>query len=88
MAYKQLSFEEDSVNRIKSHLNTLNRYLQTSMALHNRPLQSVFSLAAARGDMVHAIVEANPDSAEVARWGAKFDDFVKQHGLDEPRVGD
>lgn len=79
--YVQLSFEEVSLNRIRSIFKTLDNYRRTSMLLHNRHTPSVRAYALQRGDEVAAIAANFPENAEIQRWARKFKEYMEQHNL-------
>lgn len=88
MPVKQLSIEDEVANQIRSRLKTLIKYRATSMALHGRSVESVHAYARSVNDMVNMILRDYPESREILRWARKFQEFVAQHDLLEPRVGD
>lgn len=79
--WQQLSFEEESVNVVRTQMQTLIRYLQTSMALHGYLTTSARVHGASVRNLVLAVGEANPESGEVQRWVRKFEEFYGQSGL-------
>lgn len=88
MGYKQISFEDAIVNRIRSGFKTLSNYRRTSMLAHGRSTESVHAYARTLNDFVSMARDDNPDSPEIQRWVGKFDEYVKQHDLLEPRISD
>lgn len=81
MPFKQLDFDQEVVNRIRSIYSTVENHRRTSMALHGRPIESTFTLAEQRLLEVNALASKRPDSKEVQRWAKKFEDFVISSGL-------
>lgn len=86
--FEQMTFEEHALNQLRSWFSTLRRYHRTSMVAHNRPVQSVYSLASTLGDAVESVGQAFPESEKIQRWVMKFQTFVVEQNLDEPRTGD
>jgi len=86
MPYEQLSFEDGAVGRIRSIYMTVNNYLQTSMALHGRVVESASVYALSRLEEVESLIATFPESAEVQRWGTKYKEFLQHRDLYDPTV--
>lgn len=86
--FQQLTFEEVSVNRIRSIMATLDNYRRTSEALHKRHSPSVRTYALLRGDEVEAIAANFPDNPEIQRWAKKFREYCQTHNLATPTPED
>lgn len=81
MAFEVINDGEATVRSIRSYLGTLQRYRNTSLALHNRHNESVSTLAA---ELLFKVEEMSADwheDSEVWRWRNKFVEFVNQHNL-------
>lgn len=85
MQYVEMAGPEVAAVRIMSKMKTLRAYLKASMALHNRPTESLYQIAQTWGDEVDLLEQVYIGDPTVARYATKFREFVIQHGLDESR---
>jgi len=79
--YKQLSLDEVSVARIRSHFNTVRKCVVTSMQLKGRIVPAVHAKARLSLAFIEGQEKQWPDSERVRKWVEKYKVFCGQHGL-------
>lgn len=79
MGYVVLNPSEAAVRSIQSYFRTLQRYRNTSMALHNRQNLSVSALAIELLKKVDEISEEFQADPEIERWRTKFIEYVDEY---------
>jgi len=69
------------VNQLNGSLRTLQRYRNTSIALHNRVVPGFDELASRNLETVMEIDNQYPDDPEIQRWVAKWYEYTEQHNV-------
>lgn len=88
MAVDYFDREQAAVYRIRGYLGTLQRYRNTSIALHGRPVKALYELAGELDAEINIIAEEYWDSPEVRRWVNKFTEYLSQYELITVKQGD